>query len=82
MTAPFIGDILRDHLRNPDGPEVMVLMTRESRGLAERLVMGTNRDRLIRRLKRHDHHDRLRVCYPGHSAWRGRARRSWCIRSS
>ncbi len=29
MTAPFIGDILRDHLRNPEGPEVMVLMTRE-----------------------------------------------------
>lgn len=64
MTAPFIGDILCDHLRRPDGPEVMVLMTRESRGLAERLVMGSNRDRLIRRLKRHDHHGRLRVCYP------------------
>ncbi|MBX9761277.1 MAG: phospholipase [Beijerinckiaceae bacterium] len=64
MTAPFIGDILRDHLRKPDGPEVMVLMTRESRGLAERLVTGSNRDRLIRRLKRRDHHGRLRVCYP------------------
>lgn len=64
MTALFIGDILRDHLRNPDGPEIMVLMTRESRGIAERLVMGSNRDRLIRRLKKDDKHNRLRVCYP------------------
>ncbi|MFN3890808.1 MAG: phospholipase D-like domain-containing protein [Beijerinckiaceae bacterium] len=64
MTAPFVGDILRDHLRNPDGPEVVVLMTRESRGFAERLVMGSNRDRLIRRIKKQDHHRRLRVCYP------------------
>lgn len=64
MTARFIGDILRDHLRNPDGPEIMVLMTRESRGFAERLVMGNNRDRLIRRLKKDDKHGRLRVCYP------------------
>ena len=64
MTARFIGDILRDHLRNPDGPEIMVLMTRESRGIVERLVMGSNRDRLIRRLKKEDKHNRLRVCYP------------------
>ncbi len=64
MTARFVGDILRDHLRNPDGPEIMVVMTRESRGFAERLVMGNNRDRLIRRLKKDDKHGRLRVCYP------------------
>ncbi len=64
MTARFVGDILRDHLRSPDGPEIMVVMTRESRGFAERLVMGNNRDRLIRRLKKDDKHGRLRVCYP------------------
>lgn len=64
MTTTFVGDILRDHLRNPDGPEIMILMTRESRGLAERVVMGSNRDRLIRRIRKHDHYDRLRVCYP------------------
>lgn len=64
MTATFVGDILREHLRDPNGPEIMVLMTRESRGLAERIVMGSNRDRLIRRIKKHDRHNRLRVCYP------------------
>ena len=39
-------------------------MTHQSRGLVERLVMGSNRDRLIRRLHQADRHDRLRVYYP------------------
>jgi phosphatidylserine/phosphatidylglycerophosphate/cardiolipin synthase-like enzyme len=42
----------------------MIVMTHQSRGFAERFVMGQNRDRLIRKLKRADRHDRLRVCYP------------------
>jgi phosphatidylserine/phosphatidylglycerophosphate/cardiolipin synthase-like enzyme len=64
MTAGFIGDILEKHLQEPGGPEIIVLMTLESRGFAERLVMGENRDRLIRRLRRADSQDRLRVWYP------------------
>jgi phosphatidylserine/phosphatidylglycerophosphate/cardiolipin synthase-like enzyme len=64
MTAPFVGDILERHLQEPDGPEIIVLMTLESRGFAERLVMGNNRDRLIRRLRRADGQERLRVWYP------------------
>jgi phosphatidylserine/phosphatidylglycerophosphate/cardiolipin synthase-like enzyme len=64
MTCAFVGALLAQALRRPDGPDVFVLMTRESRGLAERLVMGRNRDRLMRRLKRADPYDRLRVCYP------------------
>ncbi len=64
MTAPFVGDILTQHLADPNGPEILVLMTHESHGLAERVVMGSNRDRLIRRLRRADHYDRLRIYYP------------------
>jgi phosphatidylserine/phosphatidylglycerophosphate/cardiolipin synthase-like enzyme len=64
MTAPFVGDILEERLADPHGPEVVVLMTYESHGLAERVVMGNNRDRLIRRLRRADRFDRLRVYYP------------------
>ena len=63
MTCAFVGALLAQALRRPDGPDVMVLMTHESRGFAERLVMGRNRDRLMRRLKRADLHDRLRICY-------------------
>ena len=64
MTAPAVGEVLAERLHAPDGPEVVVLMTRESRGIAERFVMGSNRDRLIRRLRNADRHGRLRVWYP------------------
>lgn len=64
MTAPSVGDILARHLADPNGPEIVVVQTRESHGLAERLVMGTNRDRLIRRLREDDRDNRLRVYYP------------------
>lgn len=64
LTASRYGDVLERHLRKPDGPEIVVLMTHASHGLAERAVMGKNRDRLIRRLKRADQYGRLRVYYP------------------
>jgi phosphatidylserine/phosphatidylglycerophosphate/cardiolipin synthase-like enzyme len=64
MTAPYVGDVLERHLANPDGPEIVVIQTHESHGWAEELVMGTNRDRLIRRLRKSDRQDRLRVYYP------------------
>jgi phosphatidylserine/phosphatidylglycerophosphate/cardiolipin synthase-like enzyme len=64
MTAPYVGDVLAERLGRKAGPEVIVLMTHSSRGLLERLVMGRNRDHLIRRLKRADRFNRLRVYYP------------------
>jgi phosphatidylserine/phosphatidylglycerophosphate/cardiolipin synthase-like enzyme len=64
MTASFVGDVLVQHLEAPHGPEVVIVMTHQSRGVVERLVMGSNRDRLIRRLHQADRHDRLRVYYP------------------
>ena len=64
LTSGTIGKALARQLEKPDGPEVIILMAHESRGLLERWVMGTNRDRLIRRLVRSDHHGRLRVEYP------------------
>lgn len=64
MTAPSIGDVLERQLADPGGPEIVVIQTHESHGWAEELVMGTNRDRLIRRLRKCDHYNRLRVYYP------------------
>ena len=64
MTAAYIGDVLVESLRQETGPEIVVLMTHESRGLLERLLMGRNRDHLIRRMKRADRHGRLLVSYP------------------
>lgn len=64
MTASYVGDVLARNLARQDGPEVIVLMTHRSRGLLERLIMGLNRDRLTRRLKRADRFGRLRIWYP------------------
>jgi phospholipase D1/2 len=50
-------------LRKADGPEILVIVTRESHGFLEKLMMGHNRNRLIRRLKRADRYGRLRVFF-------------------
>jgi len=54
---------LAKRLKEIEGPEIAVLVTKSSHGLIEKLTMGNNRDRLIRRLKRIDRYDRLRVMY-------------------
>lgn len=62
--AAYVGDVLAEQLGREAGPEIIILMTHLSRGLLERSIMGRNRDRLIRRLKRADRFKRLRVWYP------------------
>jgi phosphatidylserine/phosphatidylglycerophosphate/cardiolipin synthase-like enzyme len=64
MTAQFVREALVKSLSREQGPEILVLMTHASHGLLERLVMGANRDRLIRRLRRADKHGRLGIYYP------------------
>lgn len=64
LTAKLVGAALSKRLKEPAGPDIVVVMTRESRGFLERLVMSGNRDRLIRRLLRADRFGRLRILYP------------------
>lgn len=64
LTADVIIHGLTERLLDPDGPEVVILLTRRCAGWLEQLAMGTNRDRLLRRLKLNDRSDRLRVYYP------------------
>lgn len=59
-----IADCLTRRLAERDGPEVVIVLTRASHGFIEKVFMGGNRDRLIRRLKRADRHGRLKVMYP------------------
>jgi phosphatidylserine/phosphatidylglycerophosphate/cardiolipin synthase-like enzyme len=58
-----VARTLAKRLRQQGGPEIVVVVTRESHGFLEKLMMGNNRTRLIRRLKRADRYDRLRVFY-------------------
>ena len=64
LTAKRIGAALSRRLKAADGPDIVVVMTQESRGLLERLAMTENRDRLLRRLARADRFGRLRAFYP------------------
>ncbi len=64
LTATSIGRRLAEVLARPDGPEVVVVATCFSKGFLEQWVMGRNRDRLVRGLKRADRHGRLRVFCP------------------
>jgi phosphatidylserine/phosphatidylglycerophosphate/cardiolipin synthase-like enzyme len=56
--------LLEKSLAAHHGPEIVVVVRRASPGILERLVMGRNRDRLIRHLRQADRHNRLRVYYP------------------
>jgi phospholipase D1/2 len=58
-----VADAIAARLQEEDCPEVVIICTRSSHGLIEKIVMGGNRDRVIRRLKRADRADRLRVYY-------------------
>ncbi|MBX5156829.1 phospholipase [Rhizobium sp. NZLR8] len=59
-----VAEAIAAGLEEEDGPEVIIICTRSSHGLIEKLVMGNNRDRVIRRLKRADRAHRLRIYYP------------------
>lgn len=64
LTSEAVGKMLARRLHEPEGPEVVIVVTRKSRGYLEQLVMGGNRDRLLRRLAAADRWGRLRVFYP------------------
>jgi phosphatidylserine/phosphatidylglycerophosphate/cardiolipin synthase-like enzyme len=59
-----VGAALAERLAEPNGPEVVVIAACSSHGFIEHVVMSNNRDRMIRRLRRVDKYDRLRVFYP------------------
>jgi phosphatidylserine/phosphatidylglycerophosphate/cardiolipin synthase-like enzyme len=56
-----VGDLLARHLASHDGPEIVIVTSQTLPGAFERFVMGSNRDRLIRRMRRADRFGRLRV---------------------
>ncbi|WP_159714735.1 phospholipase D-like domain-containing protein [Geminicoccus flavidas] len=54
-----VAELLERSLRQPTGPEVVVLMSRRLPGTLEQFIMGRNRDRVLRRLMRADRHGRF-----------------------
>jgi phospholipase D1/2 len=64
FTADKIGDALATRLREPDGPEVIVVLRELSHGWLEEVTMQTLRTRLIEKLRAADSYGRFRVLYP------------------
>jgi phosphatidylserine/phosphatidylglycerophosphate/cardiolipin synthase-like enzyme len=64
LTAPQLAKLLAKRLSQPTGPDVVIVVTRNSHGAMEEFVMGRNRVRFLRRLRKADKYGRLRVYCP------------------
>ena len=64
FTSEAIANALAARLREPDGPEILVVVPRECYGWLERNTMGAFREAVFRRMAAADAHGRLRLLYP------------------
>jgi phosphatidylserine/phosphatidylglycerophosphate/cardiolipin synthase-like enzyme len=64
FTSPVIGEALAARLREPDGPQVVLISPEHSPSYFDRLTMDRTRAALLRRLQAADSHGRLRAYFP------------------
>ncbi|MHA7836409.1 MAG: VTT domain-containing protein [bacterium] len=64
LTAARLGEALAERLREPEGPEILIVAPRYCSGWLEEGTMGTLRARLLDRLREADRFGRLRVFHP------------------
>jgi phosphatidylserine/phosphatidylglycerophosphate/cardiolipin synthase-like enzyme/uncharacterized membrane protein YdjX (TVP38/TMEM64 family) len=64
LTSAAVGDALAERLREREGPEVFLILPEQESGWLESATLGVLRDRLLRRLREADLHDRLVVTHP------------------
>lgn len=64
LTSEAVADCLAEGLSRPDGPDIVLVVRLRNDGFFQRLAMGENRDRLLRRLVRADRHGRLGAYHP------------------
>ena len=64
FTNDKLAEALAARLREPKGPEVVVISPKECHGWLEKTTMGAFRDGAFRRLIAADQHKRLRLVYP------------------
>jgi phosphatidylserine/phosphatidylglycerophosphate/cardiolipin synthase-like enzyme/membrane protein YqaA with SNARE-associated domain len=64
FTSGLIADALAARLREPDGPEIVLLTHRDQCGWLEESTMGILRARAQRRVADADAHDRFRAYFP------------------
>jgi phospholipase D1/2 len=64
LSAAAVGDALVSRLSEADGPEVVLVLSKNSEGWLEAAIMDVLRARLLKRLSAADRNDRLRVYCP------------------
>ncbi|HLQ24269.1 MAG TPA: VTT domain-containing protein [Acidiferrobacterales bacterium] len=64
FTSAAIGNALAARLKETDGPEIIVVLPRDTPGWLQEKTMGILRARLIRELRKVDRFDRLRLYCP------------------
>jgi phosphatidylserine/phosphatidylglycerophosphate/cardiolipin synthase-like enzyme len=64
FTSRRVGAAIARSLAEPVGPEIVVVVGMNSHGWLEHYVMARNRDRLARKLRAGDVHDRFRIYNP------------------
>ena len=64
FTSRAVRDWMEKSLAARRGPEIVVIAKRSLAGKMERLVMENNRERVVRRLRQADRHNRFRIFYP------------------
>ena len=64
LSSVAIGDALEKRLCEPDGPEIVIVISQASAGWLEGATMDVLRGRLLKRLVAVDEHHRLRVYCP------------------
>ena len=67
FTNDKLAGALAARLREPDGPEIIVISPKECHGWLEKTTMGAFRDGAFRQLIAADEHKRLRLVYPAAS---------------
>ena len=64
FTSRALTEALAERLREPEGPDLVLVLPRETGGWLEQVTMDALRTHRIRALREADRHDRLRVFYP------------------
>jgi phospholipase D1/2 len=64
LTASSMGAVLAERLREPNGPEIVLVVPRNASGWLEERTMGVLRTRLVCSLREADRYGRLAVVYP------------------
>jgi phospholipase D1/2 len=64
LTSSVIGEALCGRLREPEGPEIVIVVRQECTGWLEDLTMGVLRSRLVQKLRAADRSGRLGIFCP------------------